>query len=59
MGIKSYQDGHYWIKDSHNRFKDGQFLARKVAKIGQMDIKMIVIRMVRMGKEWPIQDVCL
>ena len=27
-------------------------MARKVSNIGQMDIKMIVIRMVRMRKEW-------
>ena len=37
-------------------------MARTVFKIGQMDNKMIVIRMVRKGKEWSIrgcQDVCL
>ena len=33
-------------------------MARKVAKIGQMDIKMIVIRMVRMGKEWSLRWLC-
>ena len=30
-------------------------MARKVSKIGRMDIKMTVIRIVRMGKEWPIR----
>ena len=65
MGIKSYQDSHDWFKivlKGLRMVSSFLTMARKVAKIGQMDIKMIVIRMVRMGKEWSMrgcQDVCL
>ena len=58
MGIKSYQDSHDWFKIviiGLRMVSSFLTMAKKVAKRGQMDIKMIVIRMVRMGKEWSIR----